>query len=483
MSSVRKNFAYQSLYQATTMLLPLITSPYLARVLGANQIGIYSYTYAVAFYFSMFALLGIGNYGNKAIASVRDFPEKLNVVFSSLLIAHLFFGVVASLLYYVYVFSVESELKSIMLIQGLWVVGALFDISWFFFGIEFFRLTVIRSMVVKILMTVLLFVFVREKNDVGVYCLIMSLGTLVSQLLLWPFLRGKVKFVPVKTCDVLQHVKPMMILFVPVVAISLYRYMDKILLGILSTKEHVGYFENAEKAMNIPISIVNSFGLVMLPRMANLFSKGSDEECLATVEKSMEFILCLACAMAFGMAAIAKRFSIVFWGGEFAECGILLQILCISIFFMTIANVVRTQYLIPKGKNWPYVVSVCIGAVVNLVANFFLIPRYNSAGTAFALVMAEISVCVAQLYFIRKDFPVTSFFRKSYFFLFWGMVMFAALYAIDFFFSSNMIALIVQLVVGVALYLIGCFAYFKKQKNAYFENFVTRFFSKIKVLQ
>lgn len=478
MASIKKNFAYQSVYQVTTMLLPLVTSPYLARVLGADQIGVYSYTYAIAFYFAMFALLGIGNYGNKTIAAARDSKEKLNKEFSSLLIVHVFFGVAASIAYYCYVFTCESELKTFLIIQGLWVVSSLFDISWFFFGIEDFKLTVIRSTIVKVLMTALIFIFIKNKNDIGAYCLIMSLGTLVSQLVLWPFLKGKVKFVSVDYKMIIKHIKPMFILFVPVIAVSLYRYMDKILLGLLSTKYHVGFYENAEKALNIPISFVNSFGIVMLPRMANLFSKGNEKECVATIEKSMEFILCLSCAMAFGMAAISKNFSVFFWGEGFAKSGILLEILCVSILFMTIANIVRTQYLIPKGKNWPYVTSVCIGAIVNISANLVLIPKYASTGTAISSVFAEISVCLAQLFFIRKEFPIYSFFKRSYFFILLGFLMFVVVSFVGLTIKSNALALLIQIMVGFMMYVIGSLCYFRKRKNIYFENFINRFASK-----
>jgi O-antigen/teichoic acid export membrane protein len=478
MTGVKKSFAYQSMYQVTSMLLPLVTSPYLARTLGAEKIGVYSYSYAISFYFMMFALLGIGNYGNKAIASARDNPEKLNKTFSSLLYIHVFFCVIALLAYYVFVCTFVMNERFVLLIQGLWIFSALFDVSWFFFGMERFKVTAICNTIAKIVMTAFVFLFVKTTNDVWIYCLIMGGGTLCSQLVLWPLMKNYVKIVWVPWKELKPHIAPMVVLFIPVIAISLYRYVDKIMLGVISTKSEVGYFENAEKAMGIPVSVINSFGIVMLSRMSNIFSKDREKEGLVYIGKSIEWIMCFTCAMAFGMCAVAKNFSVLFWGEGFERSGYLLQYLCVSILFMCFANVLRTQYLIPKGKNSCYVVSVGLGALVNIVVNVIMIPKYGAYGAVLGTVCAEAMVCLVQMYCVRREIPLFAYVKKSLIFVFFGGLMYLPVKYVGAMCNNLVMSLFVQIAIGMLVYLVLSCSYFAATKNDVFKAMLERVKSK-----
>lgn len=479
MPSIKKNFAYQSLYQIVSIILPLATSPYLARILGAEKLGVYSYTYAIAFYFLMFAMLGIGNYGNKAIAAVRDDFERLNKTFSAILCLHLLFSILAIIAYYVFVFLFVEYERKCFFIQGLWVVSAFFDISWLFFGLEKFKITAIRSTIIKLLMTLLIFLVVKKGDDVWLYCLIMGAGTLGSQLVLWPLAKKNVRFVRVSWADIKPHISPLFVLFIPVIAISLYRYVDKVMLGVFSSKSEVGFFENAEKAVNIPVSIINSFGIVMLPRMSNIFAKESSQKGLEYINHSLEWIMCLTCAMAFGMSAVAKEFSIFFWGNDFERSGLLMEILCMSIIFMCFANVLRTQYLIPKGRNRCYVISVCFGALVNVVINLIAIPRYGAYGAVIGTICAELVVCVSQIIGVWRDLPILIYVKKTVFFLVFGVIMFSCIKLIGPITGNIIISLFVHFLVGVMVYTLLCTVYFLFTKNMLFLKVLSSLRKKI----
>ena len=193
-SSTKKNIIYQMIYEILIIILPFATSPYISRVFGANGLGEYSYTYNIAGYFVLFAMLGIKNYGNRTIAKKRDNVDALNKNFSNILAIHLIVSVLCVLAYILYV-QLFAEMKTYAAIQTIYVISAVFDISWFYFGIEKFKMTVIRSSIIKILNVAFIFIFVRENTDLWKYCLIMALGMLIGQVVLWIPLKRYVRIV------------------------------------------------------------------------------------------------------------------------------------------------------------------------------------------------------------------------------------------------------------------------------------------------
>ena len=281
-TSNKKNFIYNSLYQLLTILMPLVVTPYISRVLGAEDIGLYSYSHAIAYYFVMFAMLGLSNYGNRTIAFVRDNKKGLSRKFCEIYIMQLIVSAIVIVCYILYaIFMSNTIMTWIMLI---YVVSTAFDISWLFFGLEQFKITAIRSSIIKVLSTVLIFIFVKNQSDVFLYALIMVLGILLNQVVLWMYAFRFVKIESVSKRDVLKHLKPNLLLFVPVIAISLYKMMDKIMLGAMSDLTQVGFYENTEKIIQVPMALIISLGTVMMPRISNLAIKN----CHRTNEKYMK---------------------------------------------------------------------------------------------------------------------------------------------------------------------------------------------------
>ena len=221
--------------------MPLITSPYISRVLGAEAIGIYSYTYSIAYYFVMFAMLGISNYGNRLISSVRDNRELLNKEFSSLFCVHVIISSFVLLFYFFYcIIIVNGNEKLYAIIQGMFVASAVFDVNWFFFGLEEFKLSVTRNTLIKFISFICIFLFVKKREDLYIYCFIMAAGILGGQIAIWPVMRRYVSFVKFGKHDLMKHVKPLLVLFIPVLAVSMYKIMDKVMLGQMDTKRSLG---------------------------------------------------------------------------------------------------------------------------------------------------------------------------------------------------------------------------------------------------
>lgn len=304
--------------------------------------------------------------------------------------------------------------------------------------------------------------------------MIMALGTLVSQMILWLPLKKYVKVVKPNWKQMKIHIKPLLVLFIPAIAVSLYKYMDKIMIGTLSSKSQLGYYENAEKILNIPLTIVVSFGTVMLPKMSNAVLYGNKKQIARYIQSSMKYIMCLAFACAFGMAGIGTVFATVFWGRDFALSGTIIMGLAITVPFVSFANVIRTQYLIPTEKDCEYLVSVFFGAIINLLINWLLIPTLGAIGATFGTIAAEIVVCLIQAFSVRKELPLWVYIKNNVIFLFTGLIMFIIVFWIGRVLEYNVVTLFIQVLTGAIVYGSFSFLYFIKTRDAMFLNMLNK---------
>ena len=278
MSKLQKNFIYNIIYQMLLIALPLVTAPYVSRVLGVSGVGTYSYIYSIAYYFCLFGMLGISNHGNRSIALKKNDSDSLSKTFSSIYIIQFITTGIALIIYFIYIKYFFWGNKVIAYIDTLYLVSYMLDINWFFWGLEEFKLTVTRNMIFKILTAVFTFVLVKSPQDLWKYTLILSMGTLLSQMYLWGYLRRYIKRVKVDFKDVAKHIKPILVLFIPVISYSIYKVMDKIMLGSITDVIQVGLYENAEKIVGIPTGIITAFGTVMMPRISTLTSQDKSYE-------------------------------------------------------------------------------------------------------------------------------------------------------------------------------------------------------------
>lgn len=450
--SVKKNFIYQSAYQLFTILLPMILSPYISRVLQADGLGIYSYTFSIVSYFVLVAKLGIENYGNRCIATIKDDKNKLNQMFSDIYSLHIVVTLATIVMYVLFVVFFTEKYKLVFAIQGAYLVGQLLDINWFFFGIEKFRITVSRNFFIKLLTVVCIFVFVRSHEDVWKYILILAVGSVLSELCVWLFVRQYVRFVKPDFSSYKTHFVQLLIFFIPAIAVSLYKVMDKVMLGLMTSEVQVGLYENSEKIVNISIGFITALGMVMMPRMTNLIANGHEEEGKKLLKKSMQFILLLSYAMCFGIIGISRVFPTVFWGDSFEQCGFLLVGLAFSLPFTAVASVIRTQYLMPKHRDKDYILSVCMGAGLNLLVNISLIPFLLSFGAVLGTLCAEAIVCIVQIAAVRKEFSIFQYLKVSSPYLIIGLIMMAAVYGIGLLMGTGVITLLVQIGSGMVIY-------------------------------
>lgn len=468
--SVKVNFIYNIMYQILVLILPLITAPYLSRVMGGDSIGIYSYTQAFASYFVLLAMLGVENYGNREIARVRDNDQKRVQTFWNIFAVQFVLTIVFVGIYIGYLLIVQPKYMVIYFLQLFYVISAGFNVNWFFFGMEKFKLTVTRNLIIKVLTTACIFLFVKDSNDLWLYTLILSLGTLISNMMVWPFLRKYITFIKPSWSEVKKHIVPNLKLFIPVVAVSLYNIMDKLMLGSMATYTEVGFYTYAEKIVQVPVTVIIALGTVMMPHVSNLISNGEEEACKKLFHKAMLFVMFMSVAFTFGMANLAPVFSTWYYGKHFGRCGLFMMWLSPVIIFKSWANLVRTQLIIPYGHDNIYILSVSAGAVVNLIANIMLIPRMAGLGAIIGTICAEFMVCFIQFWKTRKQVNYLPYLKDGLGFGIIGCVMYCFMKVVGLATLSyhELTELIIRFACGTACYLLLSLfyiIYIKKEKD------------------
>lgn len=477
MSSVKKNVFYNMGYQVLILIVPFITSPYVSRILGPEGVGTYSVTTSIVKYFSMFAALGMSNYGNRLISKVRDDKRNLSVAFCNLFSFQALTSSVCIALYIFYFMLVGQDTYGLIsLCQTPYIVAAFFEISWFFYGLEEFRFMVIRNAIVKVTTTVCVFLFVRTSSDVWIYVLINSLSLLVGQLCMWPFLLKKIKWTMPQWSIVKQHFKPNMILFISVVAVSIYTLMDKLMIEWMSTTVEVGYYENSEKLFNLGCNLVGSIGMVMLPRMTYLIEKNDIKNVSSFLSKSMKYMLAFSLALAFGLIGISDQFCVIFFGERFARSGIILAVLSTAIVFYAWENILRTEYLLPSGKDKVFVIGTILAAAANLILNSLFIPRFGAVGAAVGTVAAQFAEASYQSFAVRKELPITSYIRKELPFFIIGLIMCVCCKAIGWALGASFVVVVCQIVVGGTIFCLLSALVLAKQQDLLFINIKNRIF-------
>ena len=464
MNKVVKNFLYNSGYQLLAILIPIITTPYLSRVIGAHGVGIYSYSYAIAYYFVMVIMLGLNNYGNRTTASIRDNNERLSSVFLEIYFLQLMIGFMVTFLYVICCIFLWSNSVSHWLMI-FYVLSAIIDVNWFFFGMEKFRFITVRNIIVKMINTIAIFIFVKQSSDVNIYIFIMSFGLFFSNIILWPSIFRIIHLKKVTFSAIFSHLKPNLTLFIPVVAISIYTYIAKIVLGYFSPIREVGYFEYSQRIIQIPLSLVVSLGTVMLPRMANLIATEDDGVVKKYIYNSLIFVMFISTSLCFGLMGVSKEFVPLFFGLGFEKCIYLFYLLLPSCCFMAFANVIRTQYLIPKKLDIIYIKSVSIGAMINLCLNLILIPKFQSIGAAVATLVTEAMVCIYQSYMIRNDIELKKSLYNVLPFIFSGVIMYLFLLFVPQFSSILIIQLFLKILIGVIIYFVSLLILIKVMNN------------------
>ena len=464
--STKRNAAYNVAYRMFSVLLPLVTAPYLSRTVGREGVGLYSLAWSVSYIFCLIAMLGLNNYGVRAIAQVRENREELDRTFSGIWQMQLMVAGITLLFWLGYVFCVAGEEKTIALHLTMMSVSCLFSFDWCLMGLDLFKSIALRNTFVKCAAAACVFIFVKNKDDLWIYAFVWSLSTLLGNLSCAATLKGRVTFRPVSFRESMKHLRPNAVLFISVMAISIYRTMDKVMVSVIAGVEENGLYENAEKIIYCLSGFISAIGTVMLPKISHMQKKGETERIARHIDRSMDLMICMVSAMAFGVAAVADRFSPLFYGEEFAYSGTLMAPLGFTLIMIGFANVIRTQVVLPQERDSIFVKSVCCGAVVNLIANACLIPGMKSMGAVVGTLLAELTVPVVQYLFLRKEQPYRRFMGYTLAYaLLGGMMLACVRLAGRLLPAVTWVNLGIQTVTGIAVYGLLCLGYWKISGN------------------
>ena len=290
----------------------------------------------------------------------------------------------------------------------------------------------------------------------------------MSQLALWPFLRQEIYYCKPSFKEIFMHLKPNMLLFIPMIAISVYHTMDKTMLGVFSTYEQSGYYFNADKVINMPLTLITAAGTVMLPRMSALVAEGKEEEESRVFNHTLNLFMFLTFGMSFGIAAVANEFIPIFFGSGYEECVRLVYVFAIVMVFKSLSSIIRNQYLIPNNEEKVYTWSVIAGAILNFVCNFiFLVPlKLGALGATLGTLIAEFSTCLFYIIFAQRKINLLKPITESLVYFGPGLIMFFAVRKFALLDMSIFSRLIIEILIGMVIYLLLCVPFIKKRKTS-----------------
>ena len=406
---VIKNYLYNLSYQILTIILPIITVPYVTRIFTSEDLGNYGFYNSIVSYFSLFAMLGIGIYGTKQIAAARNVSSTFWNIYAIQLTA----GILALFVYVITLVSIPKMSRIVPIILGIVLLTKMIDISWLFTGKEDFKKITLRNTMVKVAGVISIFTFIKSSEDLYLYIFLIVIFDFLGQFVMWIPAKKFIKRPSFDTKIIKKNLHPIVLLFLPQVAISLYVVLDRTLLGLLGSYSDVGIYEQGQKLTSILLTVVSSLGAVMLPRVANLLSERKEKEAQNMVRFSFILYNLIIFPMIFGLIAINEVFVRLFLGQNFQDVKYVLYIIVFNIMFIGWTNILGYQVLVVRNKNKEFMLSTTIPAIVSVAVNITVIPFFGYIGASITSVVVEFLVFAIQWYYSRNIINKNLLFNKD----------------------------------------------------------------------
>lgn len=450
--SIKKNYIYNLLFQVFTAITPVITAPYLSRVLGADGIGKISFAESVVSYFVILATLGISTYGQREVSYVQNDKENRSIVFYNTFVTKFIVSLIVIIIYILLsIFVFKSVLQLILTLN---LLAVLVDVAWFFQGMEDFGKIVLRSTIFKVLTIICIFVFIKKKENVLLYALIIEIFGFLCNASLILFLPKYINKIDFSKLNPFKDISVIFMLFVPTIAIQICTALDKTMIGIITKSEFEnGYYEQAMKIPRILLYIVTTLALAVMPRIGLLFNNGEKKEIENLMYKSYRFVFLISLPMACGLFAVAPNFVPWFFGDGYDKSIVLIRILAFLLIIIGISNITGMQYMIPTKRQNLLSISVCIGAVINFILNYFLIIKYASFGAAIASIISELVIMLLEFYIVRKELSFVKIICEAKKYYFSSLIMLVVLCSISTQLKPSIINTILIILIGVISYI------------------------------
>lgn len=452
--SIARNYILNTIYQVLNLIVPLITMPYIARVLGAEKLGIYSFSNAVVMFFALFAVLGTSTYGQQVIAQIRDDKQLRSKTFWEVECLSLITTLFSTLAWLIVVwFQVEYRIYFLILTIELMAVAL--DIAWFYSGLERFVYIVVPNIIIKLASTITLFVFVNTDSDLWKYILILVVSKLIGNASMWICLPHLLEPIEFKELNIKSHLKETMIYFIPTIAASVYSYLDKVMIQwFTETDVENGYYDQANRIIHIAYTMIVSINTVMASRMAYLFAQKKNVEIKEKLENATAFIFSIGFPCSFGICAIAADFVPWFWGDGFDKVIILLYIASPLVVILSLHNLLAAQYLVPSGQRVRSTKGVFVGAAVNFGCNLILIPQLHSIGAVIGTIIAEMVICIVYLWMSKEYVPITMLIKYIPKQMFASVLMCFVIIQVGKIININGLVTVIQIMCGIIVYIL-----------------------------
>lgn len=389
--------------KASQLLFPLITVPYISRILQPEGIGRVSFAQSSMDIFTMFAMLGIPLYGIKACSRVRDDKVKLATTVKELLSINTIAMIISYIALFISIISLKefNNDARLFLIVSMQIALTVFGVEWFYQAIEQYDYITIRSVLGKFVSLILMFVLVKDSSDVLQYGFIVVVGSVGSNI--FNIIRLH-KFISLRSsakCNILQHIKPILILFAFSATTTIYNSLASVMIGFLSTNSEIGFYTTAVKIKNLLVGVITVVSSVLLPRATYLLKHDKKDEFLELIRNTFNFNLLISIPISAFCILEAKNIILIIAGEAFLSSVPVMQIIMPAVIFIGLTNVIGIQLFLPLNKEMYVFISTLVGAIVDIILNFVFIPKYGAFGAAIATMTAEFSVLVIQSFFLR----------------------------------------------------------------------------------
>ena len=451
MNKIVENYLYNVMYNILVLFAPLVTAPYLARILGAEQLGIYSYVNSATSIIISISIIGLYSYGSRQIAYVRDEREKVSQEFWNLMGLRVCLCIFGTIIYFVY--AKQTAYFMYFRFYYLYYLGNAMDCTWLFSGTEDMKIPALKNMFAKLISVIGIFIFVHDKNDLWKYILLLAFATFLGMIFTYPQIKKYVSFRVPNFKSFRRHIIGALILFLPSLVSTIYLQMDKVMIEWLTGETaQISYFDQAEKIVMIPLTFITVLSTVMMPRIANEFANNNRERITELLTKACRVSLFMGFPLMFGIAGIANCFIPWYLGSEFLATAKALIILSPIVLSNTLVGISGTQYFIATNQVRILLVSNSLAALLNITVNALLIPKFGYVGAAVATLISNYTLAIVQYYALSKQLTVKKMFRNTWRYLAASIVMFAVVFGIGFVSSPRSLTTILQIIAGMIVY-------------------------------
>ena len=460
MKDLKTNFVYRLIYEILFYAVPVVSLPYISRVLGSDGVGEYSYAYSVITYFMMFGALGTVSYGTRQIARLRNDRKAYTRNFWEIEIMSATICMICLLAWLVLI-AVHTEHAKFFIALTPFLVGTMFDITWFYMGLERVEIIALAGSAVRIAGLILLFIMVKGKDDVIIYCIINSVTLLAANLSMWLFLPKYLVKDNLKGLCLQRHLKETIVYFVPTIAVSIYLVLDRTLIGLITHDPYQnGYYEQASRIINVAEALSFSiYNTVATARFSYLFAEELQEEIKKRIQSSLNVILFLAYGSVFGLLGIAGIFVPVFFGDGNEQVKLMILMMLPLVIIVAISSCIGNLYYTPSGRRAQSAKYILAGASMNLILNLVMIPVLGAKGAVVASVVAELLITALYIRFCNGFVTVRMISEFSWKRITAGVMMAVVVWLLSGLPISHALVLIIQIFAGVTVYVVLLYSF------------------------